>query len=793
MKLPFLSNKQPEKEYFLSLIFSSEKASSILFEKTGESLLIAGTHSAEFTQPLSELSSEKLIELSDVVISEVERKVPEGSKLEKTIFSVPHDWIEEGKITKEHLLKLKGVCEALSLTPIGFIVSIEAILAYLQKKEGAPVTAICVELSHKHLTLTLVKNGNIIMSDSGTIAQSPVLTTEELLAKQDELEVLPAKIILINYEHAKKSQQAFLSHHWSKKLPFLHIPQVEILDPEVEAQSVISGVAVEMGFSSLTTVKLPKEDVEKPIEVASEELEEEEKTEASEEENLPTEEEAEEPLKEDTESPEEQEVKEEVSLEDVRESKHSVSEVESKPVEFSGEEVGFFAGVDVLSRKPQFESVEDEKEEKMEEHVFTKAAAGKEEEIGEEKHHGHNLMAVGKLPKPHLSKPSFSTPSLPKLKIPKGKATFLYPAVAVVVLILASVLYYFFYEKVRVTLYLDKKAVSQDLAVTFSQDKNTSPSDKVVHISEVSVQEQGSEEASVTGKKVTGDTAKGEVTVYNKTEDPKTYNKGATIVGPNNLEFTLSGDVQVASTSSYATSFSSAKVKVEAGTFGKEYNLPSSTNFQFKGISAADVFAKNENPFSGGTKKEIQVVSADDLDGLTTKAVDDLSKKAISESQKAEDQQILPFPVDYSFDQKTFSKKEGDEASTVSLSAGITYKLGAYSNQELVDMAKELSKSEVPADYEYNAKSSKIIVKDIKKDKDGNITGTISFASVFVPKVSSDDVAKKISGKSSGNIEQLIKLKGVSDGLVNFTRSLPLFPKVLPFNIKNIQIEVTTQ
>lgn len=772
MKLPFLSKKQEEKEFFLALILSSEKISSILFEKTGENLLIAGTHSAEFIEPLNHLSAEKLIELSDVVISDVERKIPEGSQLDKTIFAVPHDWIVDGKILKDYLLKLKGVCEALSLTPIGFIVSIEAIVAYLQKKEGAPVTAICVELSHKHLTITIVKNGNVIASDSSAITHSPVLTTEELLIKHEDLEVLPSKIILINYEHAKRTQQSFLSHHWSKKLPFLHIPQVEVLDPEVEAQSVISGVAFEMGFSSLASVTLPPEDIEKPVEIASledqgvaEEKEEQEKEE----------------MEEDTAVHEVQEEEAVSPKEDEEEPPEEEKEDEKEPVEFSGEEVGFFAGVDVLHKKHEPEPFENEEQEEEEQ---------KEHEV---KHHARSLMPVSGLPKPHIPKPSFAMPSFSKISFPKGKATFLYPVIAVIVLIVASILYYFFYEKVSVTLYLDKKAISKDLDVTFSADKSTSVADKVVHISLISVQEQGSEESQVTGKKVTGDTAKGEVTVYNKTEEPKNFNKGAVVVGPNSLEFTLTGDVQVASTSSFATTFSSSKIKVEASTFGKEYNLPSGSNFQFKGVATSDVFAKNESAFSGGTKKEIQTVSADDISNLTTKAVDDLSKKAIAESKKNTDVLILPFPVDYSFDQKTFSKKEGEEAASVSLSAGITYKLGAYSSKELEDVAKELSKSEVPSDYEYNSKNSKITVKDIKKDKDGNITATISFASVFVPKISGSDIAKKISGKNSGSIDELVKLKGVSDDLVKFTRSLPLFPKVLPFNTKNIEVEVSAQ
>src|ERR1035437_266397 len=116
MKLPFLSKKQEEKEFFLALLLSPGEIRSILFEKTVGGLLILGTYTQEFSEHLNTLTQEKLIELSDVVISEVEQKLPEGGSFEKVIFSVPYGWVSEGKIIKDHLAKLKSLCEALKLS-----------------------------------------------------------------------------------------------------------------------------------------------------------------------------------------------------------------------------------------------------------------------------------------------------------------------------------------------------------------------------------------------------------------------------------------------------------------------------------------------------------------------------------------------------------------------------------------------------------------------------------------------------------------------------------------------------
>lgn len=736
---------------------SSGKISSILFEKTGESLLIAGTHSEEFSESLESISSEKLVELADIVISEVEKKIPVGFNLEKTIFAVPVDWVEEGKIVKDYLLKLKSLCESLNLTPIGFIVSVEAITAYLQKKEGAPVTAILVELSHKHVTVSIAKNGVILSSKTNPISETAVSAVEHILSEQEDLEVLPSKIILINYEHAKKSQQAFLSHNWSKRLQFLHIPQVEVLDPEIEAQSVVSGVAFEMGFMNLTSVKIPSESSEKPVEVAtveeSETLEEaEDKTEGELKEGIET--------------------KKEVDEEEIEDKSKDVL---SEELVFRGEEVGFFQGVDVLHEKEEVKELEAEQDEVL--HI-----EGEDE----------RASTVSRMKLPSIG--------IPSVRIPKflfgrgvGKHTVLYPILAVVLLLLVIVGYYYFFEKVSVTLYLEKKTFSKDLEVTFSPDGNTSASDKTVHIDVTSSQAEGDSSTETTGKKETGDKAKGEISVYNKTEDPKTFSKGSTIIGPNSLEFNLTGDVQIASTSSFSTSFSSSKVKVEASKFGKEYNLPSSSNFQMKGISTSDVFAKNESAFSGGTKKETQVVSADDIDTLTSKIIDDLSKKANESASKDASQKVLSIPVDYSFDEKTFSKKEGEEASAVSLSAKVTFKFGSYKISDLENLAKELDKSEVPEGYQYSSNNSKITVSDVSKNKNGEITGKINLSSVYLPVISTSDIITKLNGKNASKVDEVIRVKGVNDDLVNFTRSLPLFPKIFPFNKKNIEVNVSIQ
>lgn len=751
MNLPFLQKKESVKEYFLVLLFTTGKIAALLFEKSGEKLSVLAKKEEIISTPLDTLESNKLIEASDIVISDAESTLPEGSHLEKTIFSVPQRWVIDGKIKKEHLVSLKRVCESLELTPVGFIVSIEALSSHLHKIEGVPVTAIFIELGEKHVTVSIVKNGSLVFVEEKIIQEDAVKTAEEILLTQTETEVLPAKIILLNYDKAKAIQQEFLTYSWNKKLPFLHIPQVSVLDPNIESEAVISGVAGQMGFEKVEGVELsnPAKTV-----IQNEKKEEIEGV-----------------------SGKEGQVNEVVTPEqEVIDSKESFLE----DLEFNGEDVGFYKDTDVRRKsvsEPLQESnvepvINDRRDEQLESGHDTETAIPM------------TVMASGFMSKIKLFK-------VPRFGIGiSGNKFYLYPIIAVILLVVLGVLYYFMFEKATVTLYLNKNVITKDMPITFSTDSSSSVEKGVLRLETREITIEGEESKKATGSKKTGEKAKGEVTIYNKTENKKVFPKGSVLVGPNNLTFTLTEEVSVASTSSFSTSFSNAKGKVESSEFGKEYNLPSSTNFSFENTSTSDVFAKNDSAFSGGTSKEITVVSKEDLSLLESSLVSKLTKDAVSKaaSEKDTDEDILDNPLSFSFDSKTYSKKEGDEASDVKLTGSIVFDMGVYKKSDLLSFAKEATK-EKAGNGEFSQKESQVSVKDIS-DEDGVISATFVFSSVYLPKIETSDLGGKIAGKNSDKTYEILEVDGIQDIKVDFTRSIPFLPKILPFNKNNITIEL---
>jgi hypothetical protein len=621
---------------------------------------------------------------------------------------------------------------------MGFIVSIEAIVAFLQKKEGAPISGIFVELSEKFLTVFIVRSGNVIDIKHGAIDESVEQTVEKLLGQVTSLDVLPSKIILLHNKEAENVQQKFLSHHWTKELPFMHLPQVAILERGFENEAIINGVATQLNVTV-------KGDV-----------------------NVST-------------------------VEEIGDGEDVISQ--------SDDTFGFVQEKDVgQQEKVVKKPVEDKKPDKFEfseEQGKSPIIKHAGEEVLEEDEPTQEVQGeegVGK--KSFLA--TFFTPEtfskLPKL-FGNGKKLII-PLIALVVVVLIVGAYYAFFLKAQVIVFTDKKAFAQDsLAITLTTSGDSSFEDKTLKVSTLDEEVKGEESQETTGQKDTGQKATGTMTIFNKTEQPKQLEKGKVITSSNNLDFTLNDAVTIASTSSFSTSFTNVQAKVTASNFGKEYNIPSQTNFTIKGISTSDIFGRNDSAFSGGTKEEIQVVSKKDLQALENTVSKRLLDKAKSEvsSKLNSDEALVPVELASEFKDKTFDKKEDDKAKSVKLTATIVFTLGIYKKEELAKFISSSNEFDVPKDFKLSDSESSIKISDIKQNKN-ETSAKLSFNAIFKPQLDTSKIPQEITGKSiSGATAKLKSTPGVSDVTILFPNKLPYLPLLVPLNKGNISVDVKSQ
>lgn len=718
MVLPFLKKKE-KKEYYIALLFKPRSLGVILFQQDGSKLHILSVHEEKVTEDLEHLPEEELVIAADRVVSFVENTLPGPQESYKTIFSVPSAWSESGRIKKEYLKRLKKVCDELTLTPIGFIVSIEAILHALQRKEGAPLTAIIVEHAQNTLFIYIVKSGSIIETHHSSLSGNAVSTVEHLLKKVERVEVLPARIILFDHARAEFTQQEFLSHHWIGKLPFLHLPQVTILEKGFENESIIGGVATQMGFDVL----------------------------------------------------EEQEA------------------VEERIEEASFDNLGFVKEEDVLA-SPRHHETEEQDIENIHEPLHSK---------------GHHKETYSEELEKEQETEKYEVRSKKNLLFNMGKVLGFFKSVSVPgrmivslgsLILIGAVLiygYYFYILRATVIVFADKKAFSKEVDVLFSSEESDY-SKKVLHMNTVSEETEEKKTYVTTGKKETGEKARGEVTMYNKTDQKKTFEKGTTIKGPNNLELLLLDEVPLASTSAFATTLSSSKAKIEAAKFGQEYNLPSGTNFTFENFSSNTYFAKNDVAFSGGTKKSIKIVSQKDLTEGEKLVLADSQTKIVSEKKSDRgDERILPGVLKYEFLEKTFDKKEDQEADKLTLSAKIKFTLGIYTQDDIAQFAAFLAKDSVPEEFQLIDSESRFDVQNVSIQKDKTAKARVVIQAKYAPKLVQEQIISEIKGKQTASAEKIIKKRsGVSDVNIQMKNRLPLLPEFLPFRAQSITIEIKT-
>lgn len=738
LSLPFLEKKE-NFSYFLVLILRNNKANAVIFEESGGTVKIINESSEPFEESVEESSEEEFLNVLDKAISKAENLLPENVETQKTIFGVKENWVEDSKIKKEYLAKLKKASDELGLVPIGFLITTEAIVHFLAREEGAPVSAILAEIDRDYVSVSLIRAGKIVETKTGKLAGSPAETVDTILKHFENVEVFPARIIIFDGE--KDLTQDFISHSWSKTLPFLHLPQIANLERGFDAKSVLSGAASEMGFQILG---------------------------------------------ESSTAPAVQRVSDDTSREDskIMESAqdHSLEISEDASPDF----FGFIKDKDIAK----------EGAESTEETVDVAPAVALEEiqeipqdlklEEADTKPLSANasflLLGARKILGKVLSNAKGLASALPSSSIQRGNKMMFVPIGFLVIFILLLILY-FFGRSAVVTLSIDAKKISEVKDATFSTGQPTDASKNIIAAQFVEVTENGSVSTNATGKKDIGTEAKGTVTIFNQNLSSISVPANTTITSSNNLKFTTDKSVTVASASAKdefsPTNPGTASVTVTAVEIGTNGNLPSNTKFSF---SNSTIAAKNDNPFSGGTKKSITVVSKEDITELENELIKNLEDKAKENVTKkiSGDSTLLPIFVSKTISNKNFDKKEGDEASQITLKADVTYASISYSKNDIISFTKEAFKEDLGG-LVLDEDKITTNVKEIKNTKSDEVSTSLEIKGLLSPKIDQKDLAKQISGKNITKAQNILSsINQVAMATIKISPNIPLLPKNLP-------------
>ena len=764
MNLPFFKNfnKKIVPLYFLVLVLRDEKAEAVIFEEIESRIKIVGLKEEHFSTSIDEISQEELLEKLDKAISVAESSLPENIQTQKTIFGVKESWTDNDQIKKEYLGKLKKTSEELGLIPIGFLVISQAISHLLQKEEGVPVSAILAEINKKNVTVTLLRAGKSIETKSSEIHESIPFTVDTLLKHFNVPEILPSRIIIFNGK--EDLSQEFISHTWSKSLPFLHLPQITNLPEGFDAKAVLFGAATQMGFEVL------EKDIPQKQHLTHELLEEKAETK-----NPPA------------------------------GGENSIEE----PVLYKNlgaSDFGFAKDIDVakmpVPRNPpktdevgEFQRIE----EKQPARNAPQSVAGGETipQIDTEE-----MQVITKTPKGFGNISMLIKSILIFIlglifavvrKINRGKLSIVISTV--LILIVGLITCYFLFLKATITIIVDPEITEQNKNVLFSTIGTTDPSKNTIKGELVSVSEDGSVSTPATGKKDVGTFAKGAVIIYNDSDTARILAEGTVLKAPNGLEFTLDSSTTIKAVASHSANENPPPEKttanVTADQLGKESNLPSGTKFSVASFNVSEIIAINDNPFSGGTKKEVTVASKNDTTKLEADLIKQLENNAKTNLQKQLDLNkiLLPAFITETLGKKSLNVKVGDETNQLTLTGTVEYQGISYRKDDLITLSKSLLSSNIPSSQEIDYNNIKTSVVDIKQENDEVIEANLNIKTLLLPKISEDKLAKDLKRKSFKFTQDLLyKLPQVADVAIKLSPNLPFLPKNLPARERNIKI-----
>lgn len=733
-RLPFL--KEPEsKEYFFALNIESEILTACLWTISDDSLRVDNSASSPYS------SDEEITSVTDKLLDQVLGNLPyEPSKI---LFGVPDSWLVEDDLKEAQLKLLRQLVKELELQPMAYVATSHALAHFLESIEGAPSTTVLVGVEDKHLTVTVVRAGKVDGSKVVLRGENLGEDLEKALLLFTEIEVLPSRILIYGSGNLEKHKSQLLAFPLMSKLSFLHFPKVEILEEEIEIKAIALAGAVELNsnvkYHSVIPITLDRTLSEKGALLNDEK---------------PI------PLKEELVESSEGRVSEGFGF--------RTGDVTEKPEEVMGEE-------SVVVNPQTFPSS------KVIEDDFT---------INQETLPAKSVVSKG-LPS------ILSTLPLPPFAR-FGGAKYLAIFIFVLVALIGA---YLFIPKAVISVYVEPRILEKDSQVTADPKiREVDENSKRIPGEIVEVSVSGNQKGGVTGKKQIGDPAKGTVVIFNKTDDSKTVSKGTTLSGSGGLKFTLDSSVTIASQSAVrgGVSFGKANSTATASEIGADGNIPSGTELTVGSFAKSDVSAESEGNFSGGTSKEVTVVTDADQKKLLAELADSLRKQAQQELQakltdgpNSEGKKILEEALSEEVSKKSYSKNINDAASEFTLNMTIKYKGTAYSDTDLRTIVSKLVTTEVPDDFQLDLAETETQADVSKLEADGSLVFLARFRAKLMPKIDSDSLKKQIKGKTPQQVAEILKSnENILGSDIKITPSLPGPLQRLPFMEQNIKIEV---
>lgn len=365
------------------------------------------------------------------------------------------------------------------------------------------------------------------------------------------------------------------------------------------------------------------------------------------------------------------------------------------------------------------------------------------------------------------------------------------------VLSLAVVIYFLFYllPRAEIVLTVGSEALVKSVEVTASPSaERILENIRVIPAVQISVGAKKSASIEATGSKEIGEKARGEMTIYNKTEQDKSFPaKTALIRGRTqgaDLVFLTDADLTVRSQSLEISGV--ATVSATAEKIGEEYNIPNGGTLTINSYSTNSFIAENVKALSGGSRRLVTVVAEDDQKKLLASTEVELKSLLLTElrNKLVGDQRIEENSIEYLNVSNSYNKKVGEEATDFDLSLEMKADSLSFTEDDLKKLLLALLKSYIPEDYEIYGQDLAVEIISVKSEK-GNLVILAKVRTFIVPKIDETRLKNDLLGLSLNQAQEYLNaLPSIHSFRIDRFPNWPFYP-FLPRRRGAIRLDVT--
>ncbi|MBP7875823.1 hypothetical protein KA012_02395 [Candidatus Woesebacteria bacterium] len=693
-----------------------------------------------------------LLLAADEVLQELGK---ESEDVNEVVFCLEQNWFDQaGELLTEKQALLKRVKEELSLQPVGYVLQHETVTEHLINQQRQ-ISGLVLFLSAESITATLVMQGSIsaavTVGRSGEI-QSDVVEALTRAAKEAGKVEMPGKLLCatVSLEVAElfELQQELLTVIWPPSVSFLQLPVVEVIKPQLTAQIVVTGAgkALRQIEGDIAPNVLAPATIASVDEADAKEL-----------------------------------VKDDVSNVEPIEAATTVTPHEEYAIDSNITTASSF-GIPIKSAP---------------EVTFTQTPTPMQKEE----------TAVSVNATPTHSAPSWLT-GLKHNRHKPSKRHFIIVSIfagIVGLLVVALLGYVYLSRTATLQLRIQPKItqISQEVQLTLDPTlKETDVENRKVRAERLEVELSASQDSKATGIKIVGEKATGTVVIFNKTTAVKSFAAG-TILRTKALEYVLVDSVEVPAATISAKpggtgeekEYGQRSTKATATVIGVENNIEKDVQLTIADFDSSTYAAKTETALSGGSSREVRVVSQTDMDIL----VADLKKTLLADAKKqleakrTDDQRVIPLDT-LTVVKEVFSAKEGDEVDSVSLDLTIKAVGLAYYTTDLDPIAEALLSGLLPEGYSLEGHTPQILSAG-ETSGSSQVIVTVNLSSKAHALIEVEQLREQLASKSLTDAAALLASKPSVEKasfivLPQLARSLV---KTVPTDASRFDIELSIQ